>query len=61
MLKRYKEALDAFNKAIELDPQNADAWYNKGVVLELMGKTYAAEDSYSKAIKIDPLYAELRK
>jgi len=29
----YKEAIECFDKALEIDPQYTDAWYNKGVIL----------------------------
>ena len=32
-LGRYEEAIKYYDKAIELDPNNADAWYNKGLLL----------------------------
>jgi cytochrome c-type biogenesis protein CcmH/NrfG len=30
---KYDETLKALNNAIQLDPQDADAWYNKGRIL----------------------------
>ncbi len=32
-LKRYEEAIEAYEKAIEINPQYTDAWYNKGFCL----------------------------
>ena len=32
-LNKSDEALKAYDKAIEINPQNADAWNNKGVAL----------------------------
>jgi Flp pilus assembly protein TadD len=39
----YTEAIQAFNKSIELNPQNDEAWLNKGIALlklEIMKKLY---------------------
>ena len=30
--------LISYNKAIQLDPKYADAWYNKGVLLKHLGR-----------------------
>jgi Flp pilus assembly protein TadD len=46
---KYDEALQAFNEAIRLDPQNADAWNDKGYALELLNKTTEADVAYAKA------------
>ena len=53
-LGKYEEALDAFNKAIEINPQYDLAWYNKGVTLGELGRQEEALDAYNKAIEIDP-------
>jgi tetratricopeptide (TPR) repeat protein len=43
-LERYKESIDAFKKAIRLNPQLADAYYGLGLVYLLLGdKDYALE------------------
>ena len=58
VLKKYGEALDAFNKAIKLDPIDAAAWYNKGVILEQLGLPDEAKLIYARAAKLDPQYGE---
>ena len=35
-MKKYKEALDCFNKAIELDPNLPVSYYNKANTYKLM-------------------------
>jgi len=30
---KYDEAIQAFDKAVEIDPQLAEAWNNKGIAL----------------------------
>jgi len=43
------EALDALDKAIELNPKHADAWHDKGMILEVLGRNSEAEAAYDKA------------
>jgi tetratricopeptide (TPR) repeat protein len=35
---KYEEAVKAYDEAIKLDPDFADAWYKKGVALKNRGK-----------------------
>ncbi|MFC2011271.1 tetratricopeptide repeat protein [Chloroflexota bacterium] len=51
---KYEEALKAYNKAIELDPQYVLAWNNKGNTLGELGRHEEALEAYNKAIEIDP-------
>ena len=36
-LKRYEEALNAFDEALKIDPKYAPAWFQKAVVLGSAG------------------------
>ena len=56
-LDRLQEALDALNKAIELDPRNSIAWFNKGCIFGRLGRYEEALDACNKAIEINPQYA----
>jgi tetratricopeptide (TPR) repeat protein len=47
-----------FRAAIRLDPQNSDAYFNYGVLLQGQGKTKQAEDAFRKAVEANPKYAE---
>lgn len=49
-------ALDYFNRALEAKPDYIDAFYNKGRVLEQMGKYAQAEDIYKQILKAQPNY-----
>ncbi|HON37088.1 MAG TPA: tetratricopeptide repeat protein, partial [Methanothrix sp.] len=50
---KYDEAIQAYDKAIEIDPQYTEAWSNKGVTLAEQGKYDEAIQAYDKAIEID--------
>ncbi len=54
-LGRYEEALDAYNKALEINPQYAKAWYNKGDALYVLNRYEETLEAYEKAVKLDPL------
>ncbi len=49
-------ALDYFNRSLEAKPDYVDAFYNKGRVLEQMGKYAQAEDIYKQILKAQPNY-----
>ena len=55
---RYEESLQAYDKVIEIDQQNAAAWNNRGIVLGLLGKSDAALQSFVKATSINSSFAE---
>ncbi len=49
----YELALKAIEKAIELEPGDSKAWYNKGVVLRDLGRHELALKSIEKAIELE--------
>jgi len=51
----YGEALDCFEKALEMDPSLAVAWSNKGLVLAKMGNFQDALLCLEKAVKLKPI------
>jgi len=55
---KLQEAAQAFDKAIQLKPDYAAAYSNRGVVLTDLGQLKEAVDSYNKAIQLKPDYAE---
>ena len=57
ILGKFDEALEAFEKAIETDPQYAPAWSNKGVLSRKLGKFDEALKAFEKAIEINPKFA----
>ena len=51
---RLNEALESFDKALGVDPQNDLAWGDRGLILDKIGRTEEALASFSKAILINP-------
>ena len=53
-LDKSDEAIKAYDKAIEINPQYSDAWNNKGIALDNLNKSDEAIKAYDKAIEINP-------
>jgi Flp pilus assembly protein TadD len=53
-LGRYNEALEAYNRALELEPSYILAWNNRGVVLLDLGRYREAESAFQQALELDP-------
>jgi tetratricopeptide (TPR) repeat protein len=53
----FDAAIACYDRAIEIDPNYAYAWYNKGFSLHSLQKYEQAIECYERAIKIDPNYA----
>ncbi|MDO8526856.1 MAG: tetratricopeptide repeat protein, partial [Deltaproteobacteria bacterium] len=51
-LERYREALAAYDRAIELDSQSAFAHTNRGIVLDKLGRYREALAAYDRAIEL---------
>jgi tetratricopeptide (TPR) repeat protein len=56
--RNYSMALDHYNQAIEIDPNYADAWNNKGIALRNLRKFKEAIYCCDMAIMINPNYAD---
>ncbi len=50
-------AIKDYDKAIEIDPENAMAYNNRGNVKQYLRDLQGAIQDYDKAIEIDPNYA----
>jgi len=57
-LKNYKCALEDFNKAIALNPNDAVAYNNRGICYSLLKQNELALADYNKAIELNPNFAE---
>jgi len=53
-LKRDERAIEQFDRALSLNPENADALNGKGVIATRKRDYDAAIDAYRKAVAIDP-------
>ena len=53
-LKEYSEAIADYDKAIELDPKLAPAYYNRGITYRELGKEEEAKKDFKKAQELDP-------
>lgn len=50
------EAIESYTRVIELNPESAWAYFNRGIALEEAGQTAAAEEDYAKAQDLDSSY-----
>jgi Flp pilus assembly protein TadD len=46
---KHNEAIQALDKAIEIDPQYAKAWNKKGDALKSLGRITEADAAFAKA------------
>ncbi len=57
-LGQTAKAIDAYQQALRIDPENAMAWYNIGVAYKDLGQTAKAIDAYQQSLRIDPEYSD---
>jgi tetratricopeptide (TPR) repeat protein len=55
-LGRYLDAIQAYDKAINLNPRSFEAWTDKGNVFDSLGRYDEAILAYNKALEIYPNY-----
>jgi tetratricopeptide (TPR) repeat protein len=51
--ERWEEAVDAYNRVVDIDPGYAAAWNNLGLLQHRMGRYERAQACYSKALEAD--------
>ncbi|MDJ0581445.1 tetratricopeptide repeat-containing serine protease family protein [Crocosphaera sp.] len=56
--KQYTEAINSYDQALEIDPNDKDAWHGRGVALNELKRYEEAIKPYDKAIEIDPNYVK---
>ena len=52
--KKYEDALKAYEEAIRLNPQHANAYFRKGDTLDELGRSEEAVRMYDEAIRLNP-------
>jgi len=55
LLKHYDRALSLLDTAVAQDPDLADAWYWRGVVLSALGDSAGSAESIAKAKAMNPM------
>jgi CheY-like chemotaxis protein len=53
-LRRYDDAINAYDNAISMNPLNYQSWYGKGTALAKLGRIQEALDAYNQALSIHP-------
>ena len=50
----FKNALNFFEQALLLKPDDPDLWNQKGVVLRSLGRYDEASECYNRSLQLDP-------
>ncbi|MBI5574642.1 MAG: tetratricopeptide repeat protein [Elusimicrobia bacterium] len=58
---KYDEAIEEFEKVIKINPKNADAYFNMGIVKEAKNDSSGAKKMYEKTLEIIPDHKTARK
>ena len=51
-LDKKEDAIASYDKALRIDPDYADAWFNKGMILKKMGRSKEATECIEKSIDL---------
>jgi tetratricopeptide (TPR) repeat protein len=51
-LDKNEDAISSYDKALQIDPAQAEAWFNKGMNLKKLGKTKEATQCVEKSIDL---------
>ncbi|MEM6738288.1 MAG: tetratricopeptide repeat protein, partial [Bacteroidota bacterium] len=54
-MRKYRDALGAFDRTLELDSANAEVWVNRGSVYYYLGELDKAQSDLDQALQLDPL------
>ncbi len=57
-IKRYNEAIDCYVQALEKKPDFAEAWYNLGIIHNMLGQQEEAVNCFTQAIEAKPDWPE---
>ena len=50
-LKKYQEGLKCLDKVIEMESEDAEAWFNKGLIYKEVGNLDEADNSFNKGFR----------
>ena len=53
----YGKAIEDYDEAIRLDPQEANTYYNRGIAYGNLGQHERAIEDFDEAISLDPQFA----
>ncbi|MBR8830959.1 MAG: hypothetical protein N5P05_001899 [Chroococcopsis gigantea SAG 12.99] len=53
-LADWQGAIDSWEQALKIDPEEAAIWHNRGTALSMLGRFEEALDNYSKALELEP-------
>ena len=51
---RFENAIQSYDKALEIEPQDVTDWINKGNAIDDLGRHEEAIKCYDRALQIDP-------
>jgi tetratricopeptide (TPR) repeat protein len=55
---KYVEAIEAYNRAIEINPEFAEAFFDRGGIYQSLGSYQLALNDYDRSIELNPDFAE---
>ena len=55
---KYEEAIKHYDQAIDINPQFAEAYNNRGITKDRLGRHEEAIEDYNEVIRINPQFAE---
>ena len=53
-MRQHDEALDSMETALQINPADANYWFNKGMILEKTERYAEAQEAYSQAATLNP-------
>lgn len=51
---KYLEAIECYDRGLEINPEDTDSWFNRGYALDALGHYDEALDSYTRALALNP-------
>jgi tetratricopeptide (TPR) repeat protein len=51
-MDKVEDAIASYDKALQMDPDNAEAWFNKGMTLKKMGQITESTKCIEKCINL---------